>query len=548
MNELSANDYEFSQTFSDGYFALDAPSSPEPNTSSNMCWNDDPSNPANAADARNGADIASDTFHSTYTVKPGDSPASISQHYFGTEKASAAILGTNGKSVSVAGARGLQVGEVLTLPSANEIDNSALLQLGGALIGADTRVRESQAAQQEAAKAEAKSKATALDQSFSLSATNTLPGSFIAGVLSTPATAPTPDLRPKEPYAVPLLTRILGGSAANALRTDLSGSEKVAIRDLNLASTTLIAGTGTVAALAPMALAGTAAAGEAALGLYWRNPVLYSTLGSLAGEAGFGFASGAPSPSSLTVMPAYVGGAAFGGGTSNLSSFAARAGDVFGWGRYTIGFAPYEPGTLSANPFNILKINYVEQAEEAAERLLKNARAQEPGITAAVVKVVEGNGGKLVGLDNKFKELDSLTGKIVRLGNTPNRIGDALRYTAIFDEALFTTGAANTIADLRNTEFVLKRVRNTFTGGARYVGVNVSLRSENMLYELQIHTPASFAEKNSPYAHGLYKEFRTSNNPSVRAALEAEIMARSNEIPRPPGIENILDYGARPKN
>jgi hypothetical protein len=69
-----------------------------------------------------------------------------------------------------------------------------------------------------------------------------------------------------------------------------------------------------------------------------------------------------------------------------------------------------------------------------------------------------------------------------------------------------------------------------------------------MLYELQIHTPASFAEKNHPYAHDLYAQFRTSSDPSLRAALEAEIIARSDQIPRPPGIENILDYGARPKN
>jgi hypothetical protein len=434
MNELSANDYEFSQTFWDGYFALDAPSSAEPNTSSNMCWNDDPSNPANAADARNGADIASDTFHSTYTVKPGDSPASISQHYFGTEKASAAILGTNGKSVSVAGSRGLQVGEVLTLPSANEIDNSALLHLGGALIGADThmRVRESQAAaQQEAAtKATARSKATALDQGFSLSDTNTLPGSFIAGVLSIPATAPTPYRGPKEPYEVPLLTRILGGSAANELRTDLSGSEKAAIRDLHLASNTVIAGTGTVAALAPMALAGTATAGEAALGLYWRNPVLYSTLGSLAGEVGLGFASGAPSPSTLTVLPTYVGGAAFGGGASNFRSFAARAGGALDDGAdvlrragvpdWKIQLVIPEPGTLSVNPLNVIKLQkYQQETQAQASKWLINSMEADlatnsPNITPKIRELLR-TGERNHALDFYYEELVRLESNSVNI-------------------------------------------------------------------------------------------------------------------------------------
>jgi hypothetical protein len=93
----------------------------------------------------NGMDLQSDQYRAprTYTVQRGDNPASIGRAFFGDERAGAAILAANGLNASVRGARGLQIGQVLTLPDDISEGN---LRSGGRLIGADTSIRAQEAA------------------------------------------------------------------------------------------------------------------------------------------------------------------------------------------------------------------------------------------------------------------------------------------------------------------------------------------------------------------------------------------------------------------
>ena len=88
----------------------------------------------------------------TYTVQPGDNPASISRDYFNDERGGAVILALNGLSASVKGARSLQIGQILTIP--DDI-SEASMRAGGRLIGADTAIR----AQERAAVVEAQARA-----------------------------------------------------------------------------------------------------------------------------------------------------------------------------------------------------------------------------------------------------------------------------------------------------------------------------------------------------------------------------------------------------
>ncbi len=88
----------------------------------------------------------------TYTVQPGDNPASIGVKFFGDSRAGATILADNGLDASVRGARNLPVGTVLTLRDDISEGN---LRAGGRLIGADTSIR----AQERAAVAEAQARA-----------------------------------------------------------------------------------------------------------------------------------------------------------------------------------------------------------------------------------------------------------------------------------------------------------------------------------------------------------------------------------------------------
>ena len=88
----------------------------------------------------------------TYTVQPGDNPASIGVKFFGDSRAGATILADNGLDASVRGTRNLPVGTVLTLRDDISEGN---LRAGGRLIGADTSIR----AQERAAVAEAQATA-----------------------------------------------------------------------------------------------------------------------------------------------------------------------------------------------------------------------------------------------------------------------------------------------------------------------------------------------------------------------------------------------------
>jgi hypothetical protein len=88
----------------------------------------------------------------TYTVQPGDNPASIGVKFFGDSRAGATILADNGLDASVRGTRNLPVGTVLTLRDDISEGN---LRAGGRLIGADTSIR----AQERAAVVEAQATA-----------------------------------------------------------------------------------------------------------------------------------------------------------------------------------------------------------------------------------------------------------------------------------------------------------------------------------------------------------------------------------------------------
>jgi len=181
-----------------------------------------------------------------------------------------------------------------------------------------------------------------------------------------------------------------------------------------------------------------------------------------------------------------------------------------------------------------------------ADHHILEARAVEPAVTELLAEIVARRGGDLAGLEHRFKTRGSLERKIAgRLaedpGTTPDEveIDDALRYTvridddpvghhvAVIREVLSAFGG-------RGHRVVL--VKNYWPGGDSYSGVNSILRAPGgLLWELQFHTPLSFATKSR--THGMYEIYRLRSTPEAeKRRLFAEMAALWFSVPIPAGI------------
>ena len=144
----------------------------------------------------------------------------------------------------------------------------------------------------------------------------------------------------------------------------------------------------------------------------------------------------------------------------------------------------------------------------------------------------------MVGLDYRLKTINSLERKIEQ---SPGRtINDALRYTMTFDTDSFTANVQKTMDTLKNKEYKLQAMTNTFRDGAPYKGINSTyLSPDGELFELQFHTPESFDVKQN-VNHILYEQQRILNrsNP-LYDQLQLQMIENSALVPNPIGVEVI---------
>jgi hypothetical protein len=154
--------------------------------------------------------------------------------------------------------------------------------------------------------------------------------------------------------------------------------------------------------------------------------------------------------------------------------------------------------------------------------------------------IAKANGGEMLGLPNRLKTMQSLARKIA--SSEPKRdINDALRYTMSFDQQNFTRGVQDTMATLKAQGYSLTKLRNTFTPGKSYMGINTFYDTpKGYTFELQFHTPASFDMKEGN--HFLYEAQRVlpEGDPQIKA-LNQQMIRNSSAIPIPPGVSSIQD-------
>ena len=120
-------------------------------------------------------------------------------------------------------------------------------------------------------------------------------------------------------------------------------------------------------------------------------------------------------------------------------------------------------------------------------------------------------------------------------------VRDGLRYAIVFDEAGFTHKALQALEKLR-AQFDMERVKNTFTEGSVYKGINITLRDKESgaSFEIQFHTEASIRVKGENHHW-----YRQSLNPHLgreeHAQLQRKMQERSSRVALPPDVERIVE-------
>ena len=197
---------------------------------------------------------------------------------------------------------------------------------------------------------------------------------------------------------------------------------------------------------------------------------------------------------------------------------------------------------------SIISHEIQSQADYFANVIRNRAEMAEPTITSMMQKL-EINGAKLVGLECRLKGIDSLSRKILSdsmdlnqsLDIAANNIGDSVRYTLIIDEANYSTQVNDSLNQLINEGFVIRKIKN-FWGDPIYQGINTSIISpDGIVFELQFHTADSFNTKetlNHLYYEIARNKFTTIEEKDLANSIMKEYQSRV-KIP-----EGILGYNS----
>lgn len=158
-------------------------------------------------------------------------------------------------------------------------------------------------------------------------------------------------------------------------------------------------------------------------------------------------------------------------------------------------------------------------------------------------------GGRLVGLENRVKDIDSLRGKVAKEMGDSNRSVEAvltrvkvgLRYTIVADASDYVRvvkEGARAAAESGLTQAAAPKI--TWSDPDRYAGVNTTWidpeTSERV--EVQFHTPERLAAKEQE--HPLYEEKRRLDAEHPRyAKLAEEAKKIYRTVPRPRDVAEL---------
>ena len=197
---------------------------------------------------------------------------------------------------------------------------------------------------------------------------------------------------------------------------------------------------------------------------------------------------------------------------------------------------------------NAQKDNRDEQnaAKKLAEELIA-AASQEEGEITSILQSLESESAKLVGLEHRIKSEESLTRKILTDAHdmevSPEEaaaaIGDVLRYTLCIDEDQYVPIADKTLKTFAEKNISVIKFKNRW-GGDGYKGINMNLKTKDgIVFELQLHTPASFEAKELEHAN---YEIVRSETATEEERIAAEKYAKEiyAKVPIPEGAPDYI--------
>ena len=186
---------------------------------------------------------------------------------------------------------------------------------------------------------------------------------------------------------------------------------------------------------------------------------------------------------------------------------------------------------------------------QAAKFLLMAHQVQEK-ITHDVEEAMAPGGGRRAGEEFATKDWTGLADKMAMpdiqkkmKGDFLGAIGDALRFTILYDVENFTDNVLGVFAFLKARGYQPVKVFNTLKDEkASYRGINTNWRSgSGIKWELQFHTPQSYQIK-TDVNHDPYEGFRNAQEGDYRAGIIEKRMKKvSARIQTPEGIERIQD-------
>jgi hypothetical protein len=170
--------------------------------------------------------------------------------------------------------------------------------------------------------------------------------------------------------------------------------------------------------------------------------------------------------------------------------------------------------------------------QRRAEALLSRAREVEPPVTELLMRLAGEAGGEMVGLEHRFKTLESTLRKMrLILSEEPDvtaetvTIPDALRYTMRVDDdppGNYVRTCAATLDALEAAGHRVIVVKNYWPRGDNYSGVNTIMQAGGLEWELQFHTTDSYRIQRETRA--LYEELRLEATPPDRKRELFDIM------------------------
>lgn len=209
------------------------------------------------------------------------------------------------------------------------------------------------------------------------------------------------------------------------------------------------------------------------------------------------------------------------------------------------------------------------RSRQFARNLLVRAEKNELQITADLQKIASEISAEMVGLNNKFKTIQSLTQKLTKesivsakvfvdLGCPINeavekstkrqaaRNNDALRYTYILSVEKYVFGFKQITEKLRQKSYEIpgnriwnawKNIGTAFDKGYRGINITV-ISSEKQKFELQFHTRESYELKNE--THSLYKLLRSGKiSPDLKIEIQKKIVRLAQSVKIPKGVKKL---------